>query len=207
MVHDRQGLAIQIPATPRIGRWFVPRGKGWWGAVPIAEGSACSQSAPGATLDSIPQASYCDKHASDRGSIMSRRLLRLTGTVLLIATALVRPTVVVTAAPSSADTLVDGCTIVSNPPPLHFTNCPNAQLGGADLAGVNLSYAKLEGAAFVDCEVESATAACSAANLTDVDLTGADLVGAVFFTLGQFLPPSPVGVEASGANFFGADLS
>ena len=138
---------------------------------------------------------------------MPKRLLRPIGAGLLIVITLVIPTVVVTSAPASADTFVDGCTIVSNPTPLHFTNCPNAELAGADLAGVNLSYAKLPGAGFVNCEVESATAGCSAANLTDVDLTGADLVGAEFFTLGQFLPSRPVGLEASGANFSGADLS
>jgi hypothetical protein len=45
---------------------------------------------------------------------MLGRLLRVTGTVLVIAVAFVTP-VLATSTPASADTVVDGCTIVSNP--------------------------------------------------------------------------------------------
>ena len=77
------------------------------------------------------------------GWVMTRRLRRLSGTVLLITVAVVAPAVVVTSSPASADMVVDGCTIVSNPTPTDFTNCPGATLAGADLSGVNLSYANL----------------------------------------------------------------
>jgi len=107
---------------------------------------------------------------------MTRRLLRLTGTVLLIAVALVIPTVVVTSAPASAEVVVDGCTIVSNPTPTNFTDCPDADFAGADLAGVDLSHANLAGASFVDCYVEGMENHCTAANLTDANLTGTLLV-------------------------------
>jgi hypothetical protein len=72
-------------------------------------------------------------------------LLLVTGTVLVIAVALVTP-VLANSLPASADMIVDGCTVVSNPTPTNFTNCPNANLAGADLASVNLSYANLAGA-------------------------------------------------------------
>ncbi len=43
--------------------------------------------------------------------------------------------------PASADMVVNGCTIVSNPTPTHHTNCPGADMSGANLSGVDLSYA------------------------------------------------------------------
>jgi uncharacterized protein YjbI with pentapeptide repeats len=138
---------------------------------------------------------------------MARRVLSLSGSALLIAIILATPPMLSTSTPASADTVVDGCTIVSNPSPVHFSDCPDANFAGADLAGVNLSYANLAGASFVGCEVESDASACSAANLTDTDLTDADLSGAGLFTLGQFLPTTPVEVEAAGADLSGANLS
>ena len=47
--------------------------------------------------------------------------------------------------PASADTVIDGCTIVSNPTATNFTNCPGVDLTGSDLSGVDLSYADLAG--------------------------------------------------------------
>ena len=135
---------------------------------------------------------------------MTRRLLRPIGTVLLIAVALVTPTVVTTSAPASADMVVDGCTVVSNPTPTHFTNCPNANLAGANLAGVDLSYANLAGASFMECPVYGMAAHCTGANLTDATLTDANLSGASFFSVAEFL--SPAFVDVHGANFSGADL-
>ena len=73
---------------------------------------------------------------------MVGRLLRVTGTVLVIAVALVTPVLAVTTAtPVSADAVINGCTIVSNPTPTNFTNCPGADLSEASLSGVDLSYA------------------------------------------------------------------
>ncbi len=136
---------------------------------------------------------------------MVARLVRTGGTVLAVALGLVTPALATAApAPASADTVVDGCTIVSNPTPFHSTDCPDADLSGADLDGVDLAYADLAGATFVSCYVEGMANHCSATNLTDADLTDADLVGTDFFTVGEFL--TSVGVEASGANFSRADL-
>ncbi len=138
---------------------------------------------------------------------MSGRLLRLTGTLLLITVALVTPTVVVMSAPASADMVVDGCTIVANPTFTNFTKCPGADFAGADLTGVNLSYANLAGASFVDCYVYGMEEQCTAANLADANLTNADLSDTDFFQIGQFTAnPSPA-VDVSGANFSQADLS
>ena len=70
------------------------------------------------------------------------------------------------AAPRPQD--VDSCTIVSNPTASNHTDCPGASLVGANLAGVDLSYANFRGAA-----LESANLA--AANLSHAVLAAADL--------------------------------
>jgi uncharacterized protein YjbI with pentapeptide repeats len=101
---------------------------------------------------------------------MFGRLLRVTGTVLVIAVAFVTP-VLVTSTPASADIVVNGCTIVSNPTPTNFTNCPGADLSGANLSGVDLSYANFAGAAFFSTG--------TSANLSGTDLAHADLSSAV----------------------------
>src|SRR5438105_2472271 len=74
-----------------------------------------------------------------RQPIKRRRAIALgAGVVLLLA-------LMTAAAPSAAfaDSVVDGCTIVSNPTATHFTSCPGANLAGANLSGLNLSYADL----------------------------------------------------------------
>jgi uncharacterized protein YjbI with pentapeptide repeats len=108
---------------------------------------------------------------------MAGRILRVTGTVLVIAVALVTP-VLAKSTPASADTVVDGCTIVSNPSPTHFTDCPNASFAGA-----NLSYADLAGAQFVDCIHPGycASASVQGANLTNANLSSTTLAECVFF--------------------------
>ena len=116
--------------------------------------------------------------------------------------------------PASADTVVDGCTIVSNPTSTHFTDCPGANLGDANLSGVNLSFANFAGAAFVDCNVISGTT-CNAADLSGATLSNADLSGASFFD-GVIYEPCGVprclevasgAGDLSGADLSGADLS
>jgi YVTN family beta-propeller protein len=135
---------------------------------------------------------------------MAGRIQRVTGMILVIAAALVAP-ILTTSAPASADTIVDGCTIVSNPTPGHFTGCPDADFSSADLAGVDLSYANLAGASFVDCFVEGMVNHCSGANLAGANLKDANLSGANFFTVGQLL--TTVAVNVDGTNFSGADLA
>jgi hypothetical protein len=144
---------------------------------------------------------------------MTRRLLWLTGTALLIGIALVAPTVVVTSAPASAQVVVDGCTIVSNPTPSNFTNCPGANLSTANLTGVNLSYADLAGATFVSCTVSVASGVeCTSATLSGTKLTSADLSDvsfAVCFQLGTgYLAPSGCGESTlSGDDVTDANLA
>jgi uncharacterized protein YjbI with pentapeptide repeats len=95
----------------------------------------------------------------------------VAGTVLAIAVGFSIPVLATTAAPASADTVVDGCTIVSNPTPTNFTNCPGANLSGVDLSGVDLSYANFAGADFFDTGAST--------NLSGADLSHADLSSAV----------------------------
>jgi uncharacterized protein YjbI with pentapeptide repeats len=144
---------------------------------------------------------------------MLTRRLRLTGTVLLMAVALVTPTVVVTSAPASAQVVIGGCTIVSNPTPSNFTNCPGANLSTANLTGVNLSYANLAGATFVSCTVSVASGVeCTSATLGGTNLTSADLSDvsfAVCFQLGTGdLAPSGCGESTlSGDDLTDANLA
>ena len=66
-------------------------------------------------------------------------------------------------APASADTVIGTCTIVSNPTPTTFTNCPGANLTGpVNLTGFDLSYANLSGA---DAQIVSAPHSPSTATI------------------------------------------
>ena len=95
---------------------------------------------------------------------MVRRLLRFGVLALIVALGLVSPTLAVaTATPASADTVVDGCTIVSSPTATNFTNCPGLDLMGADLSGADLSFADLAGARFAKCDFFTVT--CGSADL------------------------------------------
>jgi uncharacterized protein YjbI with pentapeptide repeats len=111
---------------------------------------------------------------------MVGRLPRVIGTVVVMVVAFVTP-VLATAAPASADTVINGCTIVSNPTPTNFTNCPGADLSGANLSGVDLSYANLAGATLVSLAGE--------ANLSNANLSSANLTGATLIIC--FLSPEP----------------
>jgi hypothetical protein len=109
--------------------------------------------------------------------------------------------------------VVDGCTIVSNPTPSNFTNCPGANLSTANLTGVNLSYADLAGATFVSCTVSVASGVeCTSATLSGTNLTSADLSAvsfAVCFQLGTgYLAPSGCGESTlSGDDLTDANLA
>ncbi len=134
---------------------------------------------------------------------MVGRLLAVTGTVLVIAVALVTPVLATSApSPASADTVVDGCTVVSNPTPTNYTNCPNADLAGADLSSVNLSYADLSGASFALCQ---STCSSSNANLSSANLSYANLAGAQFVDC--IHPGYCASASVQGANLTEANLS
>jgi uncharacterized protein YjbI with pentapeptide repeats len=113
---------------------------------------------------------------------MTGRLLGVTGAALVVAVALITPVLATaTATPASADMVINGCTIVSNPTPSNFTNCPGANLSNASLSGVDLSYANLSAASFASCAVTPSGAECVSADLSGVNLTGANLSGTSFF--------------------------
>ncbi len=145
---------------------------------------------------------------------MVARLLRPGATVLVVAVGLVSPMLAAaTSNPAVADTVVDGCTIVSNPTSTNFTNCAGADLSGSDLSGVDLSFADLAGARFADCDFF--TVSCDAANLNGAILVHANLANAVFFASTSEPPPftgfaSGVttlnDVDLSGADISGANL-
>lgn len=135
----------------------------------------------------------------------------LTGSVALVVAVAVAGSLVtvgVTVSPLSAvagaDTVVGNCTIVSNPTPSHFTNCPGADLSeaGTQLSGLDLSFANLPGAIFARCPIPSP---CTSADLTGTNLTDVHLADAVFFTIVQ--PAQFDAARMPNANLTGADLS
>ena len=134
---------------------------------------------------------------------MVGRLLRVTGTALVVAIALVTPVLATASAtPASADTVISGCTIVSNPTSTNFTNCPGANLSGANLSGANLSFANLSSANLSDANLTAATFNSTTAILTSgtdfagAIMTGADLEGAQL----------AFDVNLANADLSGADL-
>jgi Pentapeptide repeats (8 copies)/Bacterial Ig domain/HYR domain len=129
----------------------------------------------------------------------------MASTVLVVTLGLVTPVLAASASvPASADTVVDGCTIVSNPTATNFTNCPGADLSGSDLSGVDLSFADLAGAQFVDCNFFTLT--CNVADLSGANLNDANLSDASFFNVVTQPPPSH-GIASGAANLDGANLS
>jgi uncharacterized protein YjbI with pentapeptide repeats len=137
---------------------------------------------------------------------MVGHLLRVTGAALAIATALGTPVLATAiATPAAADTVVDGCTIVSNPTPTHFTNCPNANLSnGVNFSGIDLSFADFAGAQFISCMQGFPQASCTSANFVQANLTQANLSGASLSLCAIF----QFGHSACGAaDFTGALLS
>jgi hypothetical protein len=147
--------------------------------------------------------------------MMVRRLLRVSGSALVIAAAFVTPVLATASATSaSADTVIDGCTVVSSPTPTHFTNCAGSAVAGADFSGLNLSYANFAGSTLASCsDPGEPSASCSAADLSDADLTQADLSGATLVAEsgvlqdGMLKDISTAGTEFNGANLSGATLT
>ena len=144
---------------------------------------------------------------------MVGRLLRVTGTALVIAVAFVTPVLATaTATPAAANTVVDGCTIVSNPSSTDFTNCPGADLAGADLSSFNLSFANFAGANFAGAVLATCPfgvdsfcnfAVLSHANLSHVNLSGAVLAAAT----ADELRPGSAAATLDGANLTDAILT
>jgi uncharacterized protein YjbI with pentapeptide repeats len=125
-----------------------------------------------------------------------------------------------------ADTVVDGCTIVADPTPTHFTSCAGANLARADLSGLNLAYAdlrfanlsqaNLSGATLAACQFQLAEPhiSCQGARLDSTFLVGANLHGAVTsicvsIDLGDGIGTVPFcgGVAMAHANLHNADVS
>jgi uncharacterized protein YjbI with pentapeptide repeats len=146
---------------------------------------------------------------------MVARLLRIGGASLAVAFGLVIPVLVATSiAPASADTVVDGCTIVSNPTPTTFTNCPNANLSDASLTGLNLAYANFAGSTFASCsDPDTPSASCSATDLAETNLTQANLSDVTLVTFSGVLQEgilkdiATAGTDFGAANLSGADLA
>jgi uncharacterized protein YjbI with pentapeptide repeats len=141
------------------------------------------------------------------GWVMVGRLLSVTGTALLIAVGLVTPVLATaTAIPASAQTVIEGCTIVSNPTPTNFTNCSLMNLFDANFSGLNLSYANFANSTLAYCAGASCSAAdFGAANLTDANLEGIGVADEFYATD----PPEGADAEANfgDANLSGANLS
>jgi uncharacterized protein YjbI with pentapeptide repeats len=139
---------------------------------------------------------------------MSGRLLRVTGTALVIAVALVGPVVTIaTTTPASADMTINGCTFVSNPTPTHFTDCPHTDLAGVNLSGVDLSFANLGGTSvFARCDVAPFSVRCTVADLSGANLTDANLSGGVFAACG-LTPFIPRQLACSAAGLSNANLT
>jgi uncharacterized protein YjbI with pentapeptide repeats len=142
---------------------------------------------------------------------MVRWFTRFVGSVALLAAMLAVPVLSTATQQASADTVVAGCTIVSNPTPTHFTNCPNWSTNGASLTGLDLSYANLAGSTYTFCSgsvIQHVT--CTSSDLTGANLNHANLSGASFSSCLHIGPGPNLGCGAStlsGANFTGADLS
>jgi hypothetical protein len=109
---------------------------------------------------------------------MVARRLRVIAAFVVIAVVFVTPVLdTATATPASADTVVNGCTIVSNPTSTNFTNCPGASLESVDLSGVDLSFANLAGADFSFSTLNGAN--LSNANLSSTLLADTNLSNAI----------------------------
>jgi len=114
-----------------------------------------------------------------------------------------------TATQAFADTVVDGCTIVSNPTPTHFTDCQDADLSNASFAGWNLSYANLSLGTFTHC---MPAVGCNGTDFTNANLTDANLSGSWFddcIPNSQVLPGNASCAlgKLSDANLAGANIA
>ena len=144
---------------------------------------------------------------------MIGRVLRIAGIVLVVALGLVTPMLATSApSPASADTVIDGCTIVSNPTATDFTNCPGAELLGIRSVGCRSQLREPGRGPFVDCS--ALAPGCGAVNLTGANFTDANLSDASFYGFLEIHPGQPpvrrrsnsLDAILSGADLSGADL-
>jgi hypothetical protein len=133
----------------------------------------------------------------------------LLGLIILGGTA-VTAEVSVASSAAFADTVIDGCTIVSNPTPTNYTDCVDMNLSGASLTNLNLSYADFEGST-LDTDslspIGGEAADFDGSNLTDANLT--DTVDSGCVTLAELTSCNGVDFTDSaltGANFTDADF-
>jgi hypothetical protein len=135
----------------------------------------------------------------------------MTCAILAVAVGLVIPVLTVAeTSPASADSVVNGCTIVSNPTATNFTNCPGVDLSSANLSGIDLSFADLAGDAFAICS-GLFTFTCNAADLSGANLTDANLTNSRIWAFATAPPPGTGSGSAaatlSNANLSGADIA
>ncbi|MGV0157172.1 pentapeptide repeat-containing protein [Rhodococcus sp. GB-02] len=118
---------------------------------------------------------------------------------------------------ATADSVINGCTIVDSPTKTRYTNCPGADFTGADLSQVNLMYAnvpdaKFSGANFgVGRGLHAFGANLSGADFADTDMSksgldSANLNGAVFKNT-KLISASMTYATINDADFDGADLT
>jgi uncharacterized protein YjbI with pentapeptide repeats len=147
---------------------------------------------------------------------MVRWLVRFAGSLALVVGMLAVPAVLSTTTPASADTVINGCTIVSSPTPTHFTNCPGVDFSGQDFGGTNLSYANLAnanltGAQLAQCFPGSPPTCYNTdfidANLTDANLTGIITAQSMGSKCGPFPCTGGAIATFSGANLSGATMT
>lgn len=154
---------------------------------------------------------YLSNHGFRSGRLGSlRRMLAMSGAVVVLVCIGV-VTAIPGSSPAFADTVVDGCTIVANPTPSHFTNCPTTDFSTADLSGVDLSYADLAGSIFAALTESNPPPSidCVSAKLRLANLHDANVSGAAFTVKIQGSPTIFIGCAAdlTGATLTGVNAS
>lgn len=114
--------------------------------------------------------------------------------IMLTSAAMASPT-----APGAALKIVDGCTIVSSPTPTSFTDCSGDYMLGANLTGLNLSYAN-----FYNTYIPQAK--LSHTNFYKADLSGT-VIGESNLTGASLRYADLAESEIASANLNGAVLS
>ena len=133
-----------------------------------------------------------------RPSGRRRRRLIATGAIGTLIFSMMT-TIGVASAPAYADTVIDGCTIVSQPTAKNFTDCPGEDLSLANLSGIDLAFANLSGANLGGSNLGSAT--LHRANLANANLS-AVFVGGRYYEFTNL-----TGADLGRADLVGADLN
>ncbi|MGH9920774.1 MAG: pentapeptide repeat-containing protein, partial [Nitrososphaerales archaeon] len=111
--------------------------------------------------------------------------------------------------PASAQTVVDGCTVVSNPTPTDYTECPDKNLSSANFQGLDLQYANLSGDTFAYCTNISEDQGCAGTAFEDANLEDSNVSDSLFDVWEIVMPPGqPFGTfYGAEANLTGATMS